>query len=275
MLAVLVASTASAGPWVKSPGHAYVKAGYSRFSADTFVQPDGTEVEGTQYIGHTNNLYGEVGVLKGLQVVFNAPFVGSRNVVDDVSYINRWGGDLSAGLEYGRSVGSTPVSLQVLGKVPLYDNNDLNTYGTAATLFPAIGDGQVDVTALGAVGRGWSVGSVRGWVSGEAGYRYRSEQWIGDSSEPDRELVDGIPWNAQLGYSPTIKDRELGWMFASLGGINNLTTDDVTKQFIQASVGGGFNIVGSLFAEVGYSTMVWTRTSAPGGGLSVGLSFNN
>lgn len=275
MIAVLLASAASAGPWVKSPGHAYVKAGYSRFSADTFVQPDGTEVAGTQYVGHTNTIYGEVGLLEGLQLVFNTPFVGSRNIVDDVSYINRWGGDVNAGLELGRSFGSTPVSLQVLGKIPTYDNADLSEYGNAAALFPAIGDGQVDLTALAAVGRGWSVGGIQGWVSTEVGYRHRTEWWLGDSSQPDRELVDGIPWTAQLGYSPKIKDRSLGWTFVSLGGINNFTADDVTTQFIQASVGGGFNIVGNLFAEIGYSDMIWTRASAPGGGISLGLSFNN
>ena len=276
MLAALLIAPASAGPWVKAPGHAYVKAGYSRVSADSFVQPDGTEVSGSQYVGHTNNLYGEIGVFDGLQAVVNLPFVGSRNIIDEVSYINRWGGDLNAGVEYGRSFGQVPVSLQVLGKVPLYDNNDLNEYGTnISTLFPAIGDGQVDLTAMAAVGTGLSVGPVRGWVSGEVGYRHRTEWWLGDSSEPDRVLVDGIPWNAQLGWSPKLKERELGWVSASVGGINNITTDDITKQYIQGSVGGGIKIVGSLFAEVGYNNMLWTRASAPGGGISLGLSFNN
>jgi hypothetical protein len=274
MLAVLVPA-ALAGPWVKAPGHAYLKAGYSQFSADSFVQPDGTTVQGTRYVGHTSSLYGEVGLTEGLQAVLSAPFVGSRNIVDEVSYINRWAGDLGAGLEVGHALGSTPVSLQLLAKIPLYDNNDLNTYGAAATLFPAIGDGQVDLTALAAVGRGWSVGGVRGWVAAEAGYRHRTEWWLGDSSQPDRVLVDGVPWTTQLGYSPQIRSRDLGWLSLGLGCINNLTADAVTKQYIQASVGGGLNLVGSLFAEVGYSTMVWTRTSAPGGGISLGLSLNN
>ena len=166
MLVILAATNASAGPWIKSPGHAYLKAGYSRFRADSFVQPDGTEIEGTEYIGNTSHLYGEVGLLDGVQGVLNVPFVGSRNLVDDVSYINRWAGDLSIGLEAGTELGSTPVSLQVLGKVPLYDNNDLSDYGSAASLFPAIGDGQVDWTALGAIGHGWAVGRERaraGW----------------------------------------------------------------------------------------------------------------
>ena len=273
LLAVL--ATAHAGPWVKAPGHAYVKSGYNRFSADTFVQPDGTEVAGTTYLGHTSSLYGEVGVANKLQAVFSVPFVGSRNIIDDVFYINRDFGDVLAGLEYGTSLGSTPVSLQVLGKVPLYDNNDLNQYAGAATLFPAIGDGQVDVTALLAAGRGWSLGKVQGWVLGEVGYRHRTEWWIGDTSAPDRDLLDGIPWTAQLGYSPRIGDRDLGWTFIGLSGVNNFTTDDVTRQFIQASIGGGFRVIGPVHVEIGYSDMIWTRASAPGGGVNFGLSFNN
>ena len=275
MLVILAATNASAGPWIKSPGHAYLKAGYSRFRADSFVQPDGTEIEGTEYIGNTSHLYGEVGLLDGVQGVLNVPFVGSRNLVDDVSYINRWAGDLSIGLEAGTELGSTPVSLQVLGKVPLYDNNDLSDYGSAASLFPAIGDGQVDWTALGAIGHGWAVGRARGWVAGEVGYRYRSEWWLGDSSAPERELVNGIPWSAQLGWSPQLKARDLGWVFASLGGINNPVTDDLTKQYLQASVGAGIQIIEHLYAEVGYSDLIWTRTAAPGGGISLGLSLNN
>ena len=272
---VILSAVASAGPWLKSPGHAYLKAGYSRFRADSFVQPDGTEIEGTQYIGNTSHFYGEVGLLDGLQGVVNVPFVGSRNLIDDVSYINRWAGDLSIGLEAGTALGSLPLSLQLLGKLPLYDNDDLSDYGSAAGLFPAIGDGQVDWTALGAIGHGWAVGRARGWVAGEVGYRHRSEWWLGDSSAPDRALVNGIPWTAQLGWSPRLQERELGWVFASVGGINNPVTDDLTKQFVQASVGAGIQIIEHFYAEVGYSDLVWTRTAAPGGGINLGLSLNN
>ena len=112
-------------------------------------------------------------------------------------------------------------------------------------------------------------------MAGEVGYRYRSEWWLGDASAPERELVNGIPWTAQLGWSPRLKERELGWMFASVGGINNPSADDLTKQFVQASVGAGIQIIDHLYAELGYSDMIWTRTAAPGGGLNLGLSLNN
>lgn len=272
--AALLSSTAHAGPWVRDLGHAYVKAGYSRFAASTFVQPDGSVVDGTEYLGHTSHLYGEVGVAKGLQAVFNVPFVGSRNIIGEVSYINRWGGDLSAGLEYGGRLKGLPVSLQVLSKLPLYDNADLSAYGASGSRFPAIGDGQVDLTALLAVGGGVSVGKQRGWVSGEVGYRHRSAWWLGDSTQPDRDYLDGIPWSAQLGWSPQRKARDLGWVFVSGSGIQPLGEDTVTQQFIQASAGGALKVTKALAVELGYSRTVRARNSAPGSGINGGVSIS-
>jgi hypothetical protein len=274
LLTVVLSSTVQAGPWVRDAGHAYLKGGYSRFTADTFVQPDGSTVTGTTYIGHTHHLYGEVGVARGVQVVFNAPFVGSRNIIDETAYINRWGGDAQLGVEGGRSLGQTPISLQLLGKLPLYDNAELATYGAAAQRFPAIGDGQVDLTATLAVGHGWSVGPVRGWVAGELGYRHRTEWWLGDSRQPTRTYGDGLPYSAQLGWSPVRRDRDLGWVFASLSGIHRLQEDTVTQQFMQASLGGALRISHGLAAELGYSQLFNTRAAAPGQSLSVGLSWS-
>jgi len=271
---LMLCDTASAGPWVRDLGHAYVKGGYSRFAASTFVQPDGSTVDGTDYLGQTSHLYGEVGLAKGLQAVFNVPFVGSRNIISDVSYINRWGGDLNAGLEYGRVLGKIPVSLQVLSKLPLYDNSDLSIYGASASRFPAIGDGQVDLTALLAVGGGVSVGPVRGWLAGEIGYRHRTEWWLGDSSAPDRTYLDGVPWSAQVGWSPTLKGRDMGWAFVSANGIQNFQTDTVTQQFVQANVGGALKIAKGFAVEVGYSAIVSARSSAPGSGINGGLSWS-
>ncbi|MFT4978024.1 MAG: hypothetical protein ACI8S6_003932 [Myxococcota bacterium] len=272
LLSSALSPTAQAGPWVRDLGHGYVKAGYSRFQADQFVQPDGSTVEGTEYLGQTTHLYGEVGVARGLQAVFNVPFVGSRNIIGDVSYINRWGGDLNAGLEYGRALGKLPVSLQVLSKLPLYDNADLAVYGDSSSRFPAIGDGQVDLTALLAVGGSFSIKEVRGWLAGELGYRHRSAWWLGDSTQPDRDYSDGIPWSAQLGWSPTLKGRDMGWLFLRADGIQNLRTDTVTQQLVQASVGGALKVTDIVAIELGYASIVQARNAAPGSGLNGGLS---
>lgn len=268
----LTSRASHAGPWVRDLGHGYLKAGYSRFAADTFVQPDGSVVRGADYLGQTAHLYGEVGVARSLQAVFNLPFVASRNEVGDVSYINRWGGDLTAGLEYGLAPGGVPVSVQVLGKLPTYDNADLAAYGPSSALFPAIGDGQVDLTMLFAVGHGIQLGRFRGWSSGELGYCHRTEWWLGDRSNPERVYIDGIPWSAQLGWSPQHRERDLGWAFVRASGIHGWSQDAVTQRFTQLSIGGALKLGDTLALEAGYSDLISARNAALGRGLSGGLS---
>lgn len=272
---LLLAGPAEAGPWVKDPGHAYAKAGYVRFAADNFVDPSGELVEGAEYTGHTHHLYAEVGVLPGLQLVTNLPFVGARNEINEVIYVNRQFGDIDVGLEGGATLGEVPVSLQLLAKIPGYDTAELSQYGLVAERFPAMGDGQVDLTAMAAVGRGLSLGGFSGWVAGVVGYRHRTEAWLGDSSRPDRELVDGIPWQAQLGWSPTIADRSAGWLSLDASGIQNLVRDEVTKQWTQVGASLGAKVAGPLHLEAGFSTMVSARNSSKGSSVSAGVSFNN
>ena len=273
-LGLLSLSVAQAGPWVKDPGHAYAKAGYVRFAADEYVDTNGQVVGGTRYVGHTSHVYGEVGVLPKVQLVLNVPYVGARNVVDDLVYVNRQLGDADFGLEAGHSFGDVPVSLQVLAKVPLYDTGDLAQYGLLAGRFPAMGDGQVDLTTTAAVGRGLAVGEIRGWVAGELGYRHRTEAWLGDSTEPERELVDGITWRTQLGWSPRFGDWDAGWLSLDASGIQNLEVDDVTKQYTQAGASVGIKTVEGLAVELGFSQMLSARASSLGSSVSGGISWS-
>ena len=270
---LIALSVAQAGPWVKDPGHAYAKAGYVRFTADEYVDTDGQIVVGTRYIGHTSHLYGEVGVLPKVQAVLNVPFVGARNVVGDLVYVNRQLGDADFGLEAGHTFGALPVSLQVLTKVPLYDTGDLVQYGLVAGRFPAMGDGQVDLTTTAAVGRGLKVGGFEGWAAGELGYRHRTEVWLGDSTEPDRELVDGITWHTQLGGSPRFGDRDAGWLSLDASGIQNLEVDEVTKQYTQAGASVGIKTIEGLAVELGFSQMLSARASSLGSSVSGGVSW--
>ena len=273
-MTLLVGSAAHAGPWVKDPGNAYVKAGYVRFSADTFVQPDGTVAEGLSYVGNTSHLYAEVGVAPRLQLVTNVPFVVAQNKDGEVAYINRQGGDMDVGAEVRILGDQVPVSLQALAKIPLYDNADLLQYGLVGANFPAMGDGQVDLTATAAVGTGFSLGSVRGWTAAEAGYRHRTEWWLGDSSQPDRAYVDGVTWHGQLGYSPSIEDRDLGWLSIDASGVHNLSEDEVTKQWVQLSASTGIRVAKGFAAELGASWLPWARASSQGRSISAGVSWS-
>ncbi len=277
-IALLWTLDAQAGPWVKDPGHAYVKAGYVRFAAGEYVDPTaGAETADAaaapRYVGNTWHLYGEVGIVKPLQLVLNLPFVASRNVDGDVIYANRALGDAELGLSAGHEFGAWPVSLTVKSKLPLYDNNDLSAYGSLGERFPAIGDGQVDLTALVAVGRGLRVGRLEGWTALEAGYQFRSEWWLGDSSRPDRQLLDSLPWHAQLGWSPRSGERSLGWLAVDVMGVQPLGSNAFTKQWVQAGVGGGLRIVDGLAVELGASATPIASASSKGWSLSTGVSW--
>ena len=199
--------TAEAGPWVKAPGELYAKAGYVQFRADEFVDPSGATLSGVDYAGHTSHLYGEVGLVGPVQVVFNVPFVGSRNTLGEVAYVNRAFGDLDVGLEAGTTLGDVPVSPQVLTKVLLYDNAELLAYGASGGRFLAIGDGQADSTALGAVGTGIAAGGFRGWWAAEAA---TATARSGGPATPARRSASS--WTAsrhlQLGWSPTFGSWE-------------------------------------------------------------------
>lgn len=275
MLVLWSAAAALAGPWIKEPGQAYVKVGTSRFGSSGYVGPDGTAVAGLRYVGLTEHVYAEVGVLPHLQVVANLPFVGARNVDGELIYINRQFGDADLGLATGGKLGELPVSLTASAKLPLYDNSDLSSYGSAGAAFPAMGDGQVDVTLSGAIGTGLAVGSQRGWAAAEAGYRHRTEWWLGDSGSPDRTYGDGLPWRVQLGWSPAAGGRDLGWLAADASGSQNLgEADTVTKQWVQVGAGLGARIGHGLALEAGGGLMPWARNSSTGWSLSGGISWS-
>lgn len=278
---LVLALEAEAGPWVKDAGQAYVKAGYSRFAAGEYVDPTlGDSVSGgttastpPEYVGHTHHLYAEVGLPGPLQAVVNLPFIGSRNTLGETVYVNRAFGDADVGLAAGHTFGSWPVSLTLSAKLPLYDNAELGAYGYLAGRFPAIGDGQVDLQAMAAVGRGFAIGSFRGWGAVEAGYRHRTEWWLGDSSAPDRALLDGIPWRAQLGWSPQWRDRELGWVSLEGSGLQGLAHNASTKEWAQVGGGLGARLAQGLALEAGGAWLPWARSSSTGWSVSGGVSW--
>lgn len=275
MVLLWCAAAALAGPWVKAPGQVYAKLGTSRFSSSGYIGPDGAAVAGLRYIGLTEHLYVEAGLLPHLQVVANLPFVGARNIDGELVFINRQFGDADFGLATGTTIGQLPVSLTASAKVPLYDNNDLAAYGSAGAAFPAMGDGQVDLNVIGAIGAGLAVGEQRGWAAAEGGYRRRTEWWLGDSGLPDREYGDGLPWRAQIGWSPVAGGRDLGWLAADVSGLKNLgEADTVTKQWVQVGAGLGARIGHGLALEVGGGLLPWARNSSSGWSVSGGVSWS-
>mgnify|MGYP006936367764 FL=1 len=273
-LMLLLSQAALAGaPWVRGPGEAYTKMGWSHFRADASVAPGGLVLDDVRYQGNSGTFYGEVGLAKWAHAVVLLPFSSGQNRVDDVVFVNRGFGDGLLGVVLGAPVGPVPVSLTLRSKLPLYDNAELLRYGDAGQRFPALGDGQVDLDAVVSAGSGISLGPVRGWVMGELGYRHRTEWWMGDGSSPDRQLADGMLWTAQLGWSPRWRDRDLGWLFVQGDGVGSMVDDAVTRRLVQLSSGVGVKVWKGLAVELGGSSVVWAEAAAPGWGLSAGASW--
>ncbi len=272
---VVAWSSAVAGtPWIQERGASYIKVSEQRFATTGFVAPDGTRDDSAQYVGFMTAGYAELGLGGGVQVMVSVPHLGSRMVVSDAAFVNRGVGDVLAGIAVGREwLAGLPVSLGMRAKLPAYDNAKLDAYGLSSGRFPALGDGQVDIDGVASVGTGVSAGPVRGWWLADVGYRHRTEWWLGDSSQPDRALADGMVGRVQVGWAPMVRGRNAGWVFAEVGGVKAFSADLVTRQFVEVAGGLAAKVGHSDWAvEAGGSRLLWTRAAAPGGAVSVGVS---
>ena len=96
---------------------------------------------------------------------------------------------------------------------------------------------------------------------------------MGDSSAPDRALLDGIPWRAQIGWSPRFGEWDAGWWSLDAAGIQGFQSDAVTRQWVQVGSSLGVAVSEGVAIEAGYTEMVWARASAQGRSISGGLSW--
>ena len=177
-MAVLPALPAHGGPWTKEFGQFYVKLSEGFFVSDSFVNSEGVTQSGASYLGASTSLYFEVGVFTGLQVQGFVPYVISRNTFDDgISALRVGPGDLTAGLQYTPSLAlPLPAAVRLDIKVPLYDVG--STSSAFASRFPALGDGQIDMTLWLTAGGTLPIATVFAWA--EIGYRFRTEKFVGD-----------------------------------------------------------------------------------------------
>ncbi len=175
-LCAAFAAGASAGPWIKAPGEAFVKGGLTHYSAeDSFNQGRDT---GMAYTGQTFNVYGEVGLVEGLQAVVDLPVVmGVNTSAAGVRYTNQSLGDLRLELD-GALLPELPLAIGVETKIPLYTPIGRQGPGDPAADFPRSrinfpdpGDGNVDMTLK--LLTGLSLHPTPAWVTAELGYRAR------------------------------------------------------------------------------------------------------
>lgn len=257
---------AEAGPWTRDRGGVYAKLSSGVFIASTYVDPAGQTVDGVEYVGLTNALYAEVGVGPKLQLQVYLPHVIAENRYADTGdrYLSFGGGDAKLGAQWSPPL-PFPAALRVDVKVPTYDVAEPGDVGEA-TLFPALGDGQLDVDLWLSAGGSLDGLPLYGFV--EVGHRVRTAQYIGEGD--DIAYGDSFVAYGQLGYTV------VGSVIVALNAQAVLPYEDdgVTKGYasvgpsVYAPVGGGFAL------EAYYDANVWARTSSRGQTVIAGVSFN-
>lgn len=259
---VLLAAPAWAGPWSKSGGELYVKLSGGAFIAGEYVDPAGQTADDVDYLGVTSALYAELGLAEKLHLVVYLPHVVARNAyaASGDRYLSFGGGDARIGAQWSPPV-KLPVAIRLDVKVPLYDITAPG--GLEGTLFPARGDGQVDVD--GWLSIGGSAFGFYGFV--EAGYRHRTAAYTG--GDPGLTYADSALTYGQLGYTfgPSIT------VALNAQAVVPLADDGRTKGYatvgpsIYAPVGAGLALEGY------YDASIWARAASRGQTAIVGISY--
>ncbi len=258
--------TAAAGPWTKSPGEIYLKVGEGLFLSDSYRDSNGDVVQGDiGYLGATTSLYFEVGIWRGIHVWGYLPYLIAINNFHKEGHrtLNAGGGDALLGLQYTPPLPLPfPAALKLELKLPFYD------VGGTPPLFPAPGDGQLDVTFWLSVGG--SLHPTPLYFFGELGYRHRSEAFIGDGGTA--EFHDGVAFFVSMGYA--FGGRYI--LALNSGGILPFEASQSTKGYVTLGPALYLPITKGLAAEASFDPMIYTnKNTAPGLGFSLGLSFKN
>ena len=267
LLLVLAApAAASAGPWTKGPGEHYAKLSGLFFRSDTFVAPDGSRQQGADYAALSAALYAELGLLEGLHLQAFVPYAWTRNR-DDLSgdrFATIGSGDAILGAQWAPPIAqAVPWAVRLEAKAPLYDVGAIG--GPLAAEFPALGDGQLDVTGWASVGGSLYPLPIWGFV--EAGWRRRTEVYYGEGS--GRAFADGAVARGQLGM---FFFDERAFVTATADAVYTPTDDAITMSFVTLSPGFGARLGRGLWLEGGAIPMVWSRNNAPGTTWTLGVS---
>lgn len=264
MTALFVGALAFAGPWVRESGSWYAKAAYGQFRSDSYVDGSGELVEGVRFVGHTGVLYGEVGVAERLQVVAALPWQVATNQPQEGLRYHRAGvGDVEVGAGYALSR-ALPVTAHVVAKVPGY-GDAVQGVGDQQGRFPALGDGQVDVTAELSAGRSGSRAGAAWWAEATGGYVRRTQLSL--ASTPPADFADGVEYVGKVGVAPA-------WGFAALSasGRGRVTDHAETRTWHQLGATLAVDVAEGLALEASASWIYAARASSRGGAGFLGVS---
>lgn len=261
---------ASAGPWVKEPGSSYVKLAGGVFSSDKAFDRQGNLVDPNYAYSHQAvSTYAEIGIFPSVALQFSVPFLSSTNELNERTRYKRWGaGDLDLAVQISLKDGPCAASIAPGARIPLYEGTvgadaTASTMGQGATgverYTPALGDGSVDLVAIGSVG--CSLYPVPAWVTAQAGPRIRLSGF-GDGVD---YAVDGgiFVWPERLALT------------ARVGGVQRFGdgNERPTKSYL--TVGGGviLNVWNGFALEGGASYIPVGAFVSQGWSANVGLSF--
>lgn len=264
LLLALAVPAATAGAWIKEPGAFYLKGGLGHFAGREATAEASVPLA---YRDLSASLYGEVGLPAALQLSGTLPWVLAENADQGRRYVALSGGDAELSLARRLTGGKVVSAVAAGGRLPLYGDRTqarAQDFAGWADRFPVPGDGTVDLDLRVEVG-----GSLpRGlWTQGAVGYRHRLGPW-----------VDGATWSAQLGWSPSVQGRGLGWLGIDGGGVHNLPGADPvaaaeTRQWARV---GGFlaaRVAEGVHVEAWGGAIPWARASRPGASGGLGLSW--
>ncbi len=259
---LLLVASAHAGPWSKSAGELYVKLSGGAFLAGEYVDPAGRSADDVDFLGITTALYAELGLAERLHLVVYVPHVVARNAFAGTGdrYLSYGGGDARVGAQYSPPL-PFPAAIRIETKVPLYDLSEPG--GLEGPLFPARGDGQIDVD--GWLAAGGSAGALYGFA--ELGYRHRTATYTG--GDMDQDYAGSALAYGQLGYTfgPSII------VALNAQAVVPLEDDGRTKGYatvgpsIYAPVGGGLALEGY------YDATLWARAASRGQTVILGVSY--
>lgn len=290
-VALLIPQNAHAGPWSKGLGGVYAKLGTSFFLANGFVDTAGNFQDNVTYFGATTSLYFEVGLFKGLQIQGSLPYLIANNTYKDGATFTQGSfGDGLLGLQYQLPIpGPFVLALVANVKLPMYDLNRLGRTErigpTNALLFPAQGDGQVDLDFW--VSFGGSIPGLPIYMFLDVGYRHRTEATFVDDTSPPaslqgRTFVDSLVFFGQFGW--TVWPKQGMILQLNVQGTIPLAfeIDGVNEQFTKGLVNIGLGVylpiyksrAGTLALEFNFDPVVWSRNAAQGWSWALGLSFN-
>lgn len=267
------ATGAFAGAWTKAPGHGYAKLGSSTFVADHAFDTAGVAKSSAPFrlYGQTMYVYSETGIFKGGMLTLLLPYVISRNQHEGgIGFLQAGLGDAQIGgqlrlFEWGNWVGA----LRFETKIPLYQGGPsiegrqsrLNAnYPRNSLYFPAVGDGQVDLTTWFSLSG--SLPAIDGFVNAEGAYRLR----LGDISDASLLFLQGGVF---------LLDRRLLWM-PSLNAVLTLppmTQEMVGKGYWTFGMSAMFFVTSAWAIEFGFDYLTFGVNTAGGPLMQLGVSY--